>query len=259
MFFMKALRYVGLLFVAFSFWGCKTKGLVVESVASKPVSASTIAKAQNDNIKSFVGSSIRGQAKYEDARNSQNVALDIRTKRDEVLSISVRVLGITMAKAHITPEGVQYYEKIDHTHFDGDFAALQRWLGLPLGFEHVQRLLFGQALMPINSNGVSLIQDDLHRLSQVTEFGQLHYAFEGKHYLLKEQHLNDVVQQRSLTVNYPSYQLTSKGYFPKNISIRAIQNNETITIQIELQQITFDEELNFPYKVPSGSKQIFLE
>jgi len=256
---MNAIRCFVFIFLALFLWSCKSKGNIVESAASKPVAAATIAKAQNEHIKSFVSSSIRSQAKYEDARNSQNVSLDIRIKKDEVLSVSVRVLGMTMAKAHLTPEGAQYYEKIDHTHFDGDFAALQRWLGLPLGFAHVQRLLLGQPLVPLQTNGVSLVQNDLHHLSQITEFGQLHYAFEGKQYLLKEQYLNDVVQQRSLMVHYPAYQSTPKGIFPKSIFIQATQNNETVSIRIELQQISFDEELNFPYKVPSGSKQIFLD
>ena len=254
----KTLR-IGFFLLVATLMSCKTKGIVAESAATKPIAAANIAKANSDLIKPFSTSSIRGQAKYEDSRNSQNVSLDIRLKKEEILSVSVRVLGITMAKAQITNEGVQYYEKIDNTFFEGSFEALQQWLGLPLNFDHLQRLLLGQPIVPLNANGISLIQNEWHQLSQNSDLGQLHFSFESKHFLLKEQRIIDPINQRFLTVSYPSYQGTTKGLLPKSIHIQAMQKGENISIRIEYQQMNFNEELSFPYKVPNGSKQVFLE
>ena len=250
---------IGFLLLVTLLMSCKTKGLVAESVATKPVAATSIAKAQNDLIKSFSTTSIRGHARYDDGRNTQNVSLDIRMKKDEIISTSVRVLGITMAKVQVTSQGVQYYEKIDNTFFEGNFSALQQWLGLPLNYLHLQRLLLGQPIEPVKTNGTTLVQNDLHNLLQNSELGQLHYAFEGKQFLLKEQRILDVINQRSLTVSYLSFQNTAVGILPKNIEIRASQNGENISIRMEYQQMNFNEDLSFPYKVPNGSKQVFLE
>jgi hypothetical protein len=54
---------------------------------------------------------IKADAKYSDDRSSQNVTAEIRIKKDEQILVSIRFLGITMAKASITPTSVSYYEK----------------------------------------------------------------------------------------------------------------------------------------------------
>jgi hypothetical protein len=52
----------------------------------------------------------KANAKYSDDQQSQNVTAEIKIKKDQQILV-IRFLGITMAKASITPTSVSYYEK----------------------------------------------------------------------------------------------------------------------------------------------------
>lgn len=94
-------------------------------------------KAEKGNIidghyavpRNFSTAYIKASVRYEDAKNKQNVSAEIRIKKDEIILVSIRLLGITMAKALITPTEVKYYEKLNGKYFEGDYAMLSRWLG----------------------------------------------------------------------------------------------------------------------------------
>ncbi len=59
-----------------------------------------------------------------------------------------------------------------------------------------------------------------------------------------------------LTINYPTYQEITGQAFPKNIEIKAEENNKTTNIQVEYRKVTFNEKVRFPFKIPSGYTEI---
>jgi hypothetical protein len=55
-----------------------------------------------NNKSNFSTLYIRANAKYADDKQTQNVTAEIKIKKDEQILVSIRFLGITMAKALIT-------------------------------------------------------------------------------------------------------------------------------------------------------------
>ena len=95
---------------------CKSKAVAVaasnEPVAeSNEMSAKKIIENYYNNKNQFSTLYIKSSARYFDNKQTQNVTAEIRIKKDEQILISIRFLGITMAKALITPKSVNYYEK----------------------------------------------------------------------------------------------------------------------------------------------------
>jgi opacity protein-like surface antigen len=126
-------KFLALMAVAVLLFSCKSKAIVTE--ATVPVTylkASKIIANHYNNKSDFSTLYIKADAKYSDDRSSQNVTAEIKIKKDEQILVSIRFLGITMAKASITPTSVSYYEKIKGTYFEGDFSALSQWLGTDL-------------------------------------------------------------------------------------------------------------------------------
>jgi hypothetical protein len=79
--------------------------------------------------------------------------------------VSIRFLGITMAKTLITPNKVKYYEKINGKYFEGDFTTLSRWLGTELDYQKVQNLLLGQSIDDLSKGKyVAVIENTLYKL-----------------------------------------------------------------------------------------------
>lgn len=80
--------------------------------------------------------------------------------------VSIRFLGITMAKALITPKEVKYYEKINGTYFEGDYASLSEWLGTDLDFNKIQNMLLGQPIDDLTQQKyLSEVTDSFYKLN----------------------------------------------------------------------------------------------
>ena len=66
-------------------------------------------------------------------------------------------------------------------------------------------------------------------------------------------------KQQLLTVSYPNYKNIKGEQFPENINIRAIDHKKLTTINIEYRSVEFNENLTFPFSIPSGYKEISLK
>lgn len=239
---------------------CKSKAVLAESVATNVIESDKIIKSHYNNKFDFSTLYIRASARYEDEKNTQNVSADIRIKKDEKILVNIRFLGITMAKALITPTSVKYYEILGKKYFEGDYATLSQWLGTDLDFNKVQNLLIGQALDNLNeSKFKTTIVDKLYRLDDLKDAStKKTYFFEAENSLLKKQEITQPSQERMLQINYPEYQKLGEKIVPLNFSIEAEQKKGKTNINIDYKNITFNEEFSFPYSVPDGYERIYI-
>lgn len=241
---------------------CKSKqATVAEQAADGSKPAKEIVEGHYKTARKFETLLIKADAGYRDKKQSQNVTAEIRIKKDEAILVSIRFLGITMAKALITPKEVSYYEKINGTYFKGNYAVLSRWLGTELDYTKVQNMLLGEALDDLTKgNYKSTLEDGKYKLTGKESGGTVkEFLFEGANYLLKKQHIaQGGTQPRSLDVEYPSHNEYPQAILPSAIKIEAEQK-DNVKINIEYTSVKFDEKLTFPYEVPEGFEQIFIE
>lgn len=242
---------------------CKSRqqAVVAEQGAEEARSVKEIIKGHYSNGRDFKTLVISASARYRDDKQSHSVSAEIRIRKDEAILISVRFLGITMAKALITPDKVSYYEKIGNKYFEGNYALLSRWLGTELNYAKVQNMLLGEAMDDL-SKGVyqASIDGGKYKLQAKQAAGiNKEFLFEGANYLLKQQLVSQGGQQpRSLDIKYPVHREYPGAILPAEIKIEAEQE-ERVLIGIDYNTIKFDENLTFPYSVPEGFDQIFLD
>ncbi len=258
-------KILGILIIAVLFASCKPKQA---AITEQPVVTGEAAKSAGEVItghyripKDFNTLYIKGNAGYKDSHQSQNVSLDIKIRKDEMILVSVRVLGITMAKSLITPQSVSYYEKIGNTYFEGNYGMLSQWLGTELDFKKVQNMLLGEALDDLEKGKYQFTVEDGKYKLQAKSANAINkeFFFEGANYLLKKQSVAQGGQQpRSLDIQYPTHKQYPKAVLPAEIKIEAEQKDR-VNIKIEYNTITFDESLSFPYEVPEGYEQIFID
>jgi hypothetical protein len=126
---------------------CKSKAAVVGTTKKENLSgANKIIENYYNNKSEFSTIYIKANAQYATEKQTQNVTAEIKIKKDEQILISIRFLGITMAKASITPTTVSYYEKVNGSFYEGDFSALSQLLGTDLDFNKIQNMLLGRAI-----------------------------------------------------------------------------------------------------------------
>lgn len=197
---------------------------------------------------------------YTDSKISQNLTIKFRLKKDEIIWMSGSFLGLPLAKIKITPTSVQFYEKITRTYFDGDFSLIGEALGTELNFKQLQNILIGQCLQDLDNKYLSQIDDTSYLLTPriQAELYEVFYWINPLHFKLDKLKLSNQTEKQSLSVAYPSYQNTSKTYFPEIINIIATQPKQTTSINMEFRNVEFDNELRFPFKLPSNYKKIRL-
>jgi hypothetical protein len=253
--------YKYLLLVVFGvLLSCKSKAVLVEGKAKDMISSDQIVASHYGNKRDFSTLYIKSNAHYEDEKQSQKVNAEIKIKKDEMILISIRFIGITMAKALITPTEVRYYEKINNSFFIGDYTALSRWLGSDLDFSKVQNMLVGEALDDLNKGKYTArIVNQMFALKDSTDTNTTkEYFFESEKYLIKKQQITQKSQDRTLQIVYPNYADFNQILMPTNIIIDATQSKSKTNITIDYNSITFNEDLTFPYHVPDGYEQIFI-
>ncbi|MEL1245986.1 DUF4292 domain-containing protein [Flavobacterium sp. DGU11] len=257
-------KSIAILIIALAFASCKTKQVVVPEQAVTAESAKSVKEVidgHNRIPKDFQTLYIKANASYKDSKQSQNVTAEIRIKKGEMILVSVRFLGITMAKALITPKKVSYYEKINNTYFEGNYAMLSRWLGTELDYNKVENMLLGEALDNLGKGDYKFSVENGQYKLQGKEGKSINkeFFFEGANFLLKKQVVAQGGQEpRSLEIQYPAHKEYPKAVLPAEIRIEAEQKDR-VNIKIEYNTVTFDEKLSFPYDVPEGYEQIFID
>ncbi len=201
-------------------------------------------------------------AKYSDNKMSTSVNIKLRIDMDKTIWMSATKLGFPLAKVKITPNRVSYYEKLKGTYYDGDFALLSKWLGTELDYEKVQNILLGQAVLNLRQGKYdSKLDNQLYQLSPIKEnelFGIL-FFMNPDNFKLNRQEITNTEKQQILTVSYANYKDIKGEQFPENINIIATDRNNLTTINIEYKSVEFNEELTFPFEIPSGYKEITLK
>ena len=206
------------------------------------------------NFKTLVG---KLKVEYIQQDRSEGTTVSLRLEKDKTIWMSK--LGI--AKVLITPQRVAYYNKWDNTYFDGDFTYLSNLLGTELDFQKVQNMLLGQSLFALNDKDYKLdIFDKSYQLQpkKQRELFELFLMINPAHFKMDSQQIAQPEQRRILQIDYLSYQEVENQTFPSQTKILAVENEDQLEINLELKSVQLDEEVRFPFTIPSGYKKIEL-
>ncbi len=253
-------KYIAVLLAVF-FFGCKSKATLAEGNATSKLSAEKVIAIHYSNKSDFSTLYIKASAKYSDDKQTQNVTAEVKIKKDQMILVSVRFLGITMAKALITPTEVKYYDKINNEYFEGDYSGLSKWLGTDVDYAKVQNLLLGRAIDNLRKSQYEVsIMNKWYKLeNNSTAATNKSFSFEAERFMIKQQEINQPNSQRALLIQYPEYKEYSEMILPLSIIIDAMNKGKKTNIDIEYKNVSFNEELSFPYAVPEGFERIFIE
>ena len=256
------LLFVGCFLSALTLVSCKSKTAVVD------VSKNESLKSVNKTIENYYNNKsefstlyIKSSVRYATEKQTQNVTAEIKIKKDEQILISIRFLGITMAKALITPTTVSYYEKLNGTYYEGDFTGLSQFLGTDLNFDKVQNIVLGRAIDNLKEGKYSeTVVDQVYRLEEVTDSNtKKSFYIDGNSFLINKQEITQTKEQRKIQVVYSNKKEFKEMTLPLAINIDTYQKKGNAQIDLEYSTVTFNAELSFPYSVPNDYKRIIIK
>lgn len=246
-------RILTIMCVTLLLLGCKSGKTVTGTAEIKRMSAKEVIRKHDKNKAAFKTLSAKLKVRYQDPTQSQNVTVSLRMEKDKKIWISASLL-IPLAKVLITPDKISYYNKIDKTYFEGDFSLLSNWLGTELNFQQIQSALLGEALFDLSAEKHTAQVYDRSYLvqpkNQAALFERL-FLVHPEHFKIQSQEVTQTQEGRILLMNYKSYQAIQNQTLPKLLHIVAVDKNEERTLDIQYRSISLNQDLNFPFKIPS--------
>lgn len=242
------------LVVLLAIMSCKSTKVTGEG--SREKSARVVLKTFEDNLAEFKTVNGKMKAGLETADQSQSINITYRIEKDKAIWMSAKVMGLLpVAKVYITPDRFRYYEKINGTYFDGDFSLAEEFLGVEVNFENLQNLLIGKPMYELKRNQMLFDDNAYVFLQNIKSMLAYSAIIDGFQFQMKSQFLKSL-KNESLKVDYFEYKSAQKKQFPGKLLMTAIKDDEVIHIQIEYRSVIFDEELTFPFSIPSHYERL---
>ncbi len=197
------------------------------------------------------------KAVYETEDDNQSLNITYRIEKDKTIWMSAKLMGLlTMAKVKITPDEVQFYEKINKTYFKGDFSLAKKYLGIQVGFEQLQNLLLGINFYKLKTKDLDYLAPNFISITEPDPKLIFTAVIDAKKFQLQQQTLARV--DRSLEVSYKQYRFMNGFFYPEDLLILAKENNKTVSIKLNFRSASLNEDLSFPFSIPSNYKPMEL-
>jgi len=252
------LRSIGCIIMAcIVLTGCKsTKSSA--SAGAKSKSARVVIKNLENNFAEYKTLSGKMKASYTSEDDSQSISITYRIEKDKAIWMSAKVMGLLpVAKVYITPDRFQYYEKINRTYFDGNFGMAEEFLGVEVNFENLQNLLTGRPMYELKRNDM-LFDDNAYVFLQNIKSILAYSAIIGsEEFEMKSQSLRNQ-KNESLDIEYAKFQSVDRNRFPSEIKLTAKKENEIVLIELDYRSVVFDQDLSFPFSIPSNYERLEL-
>jgi len=237
--------------------GCKSTNTLATGETNLGLSAKQLIKENTKREAKFKTLSARVKLDIFQGEKLNGYTVNMRMEKDK--KILLMSTPISVVKALITPEKISFYNKLDNTYFEDDFKYLSKLLGTDLDFEKLQNLLLGEALFGLKTGAMNVSTNDeeyvLQPKNQSALF-ELFYLINPSHFKIISQQISQPQRQRHLQIDYKSYQEVEQQIFPENIKVIAVESNEELILELEYKSVSLNENLRFPFKIPSGFKEV---
>lgn len=238
---------------------CKSAKTLGSGEANLNLSTKQLIKENVKQAPSFKTLAARVKLDINQGDKVDAYTINFRMEKDK--QILLMSTPISVVKALITPEKVSFYNKLDNTYFDGDYKYLSDLLGIDLDFQKVQNLLLGEALFGLKATAFDMSTNDTSYILQPKEqetLFELFYLINPSHFKISSQQISQPQQQRLLEIDYLKYQEVDKQILPQQIKVIAVEAAEQMILEMEFKAVSLNEDLRFPFKIPSGFKEIKL-
>jgi hypothetical protein len=255
---MNKLKYIIISLLAVLVFQCKSSKSISGSESNLKLTAKQLLKENSKETPVFKTLQSRLKITYNQDGNEQSYSVNFRAEKDKIIWISAT---FSVVKAMVTPEKVSFYNKLDGTYFEGDYNYLSNILGTELDFQKVQNLLIGESIFELNANNYDVsVNENVYVVQpkKQRELFEIFFLLDPVYFKVKSQQISQSKEARHLQIDYKSYQVVDNQRLPEQIKIIAVEATKETNIELEFKNVTLNENLNFPYKIPSGFKEIKL-
>lgn len=235
--------------------GCKSRK---EAVINKPGETTTATGSKKSKLAAIAASqanfktiSIRSKADLDLGGNSNNVSMNIRIKKDQVIWVSITAIaGLEVARAMITPDSIKIINRLQGEYTSKPFSYIYEFTNDQVDFKTVQSILVGNT-MPEFINGDTEITTQASQTVLSSLLENLRYSAQlNERNKVLQTSLTDDSAGQALQVNYADFVPVSAREIPHSVNIQSAAERKDIRINLKYTRVTIDEALEFHFNVP---------
>lgn len=239
---------------------CKsTKSVVGDGSISEKMTSKKLIGNHVSNQASFKTMQAKVKIELIEDLKEQSYTVNLRMEKGKTIWLNS---AFSVVRAMITPDKVQFYNKLDNEYFDGNYAILSNLLGIELDYQKVENLLLGQSMFELDPKAYAVSNNEVSYILQPNSQDPLMELFlliNPSHFKTDSQQLSQPVKKRFLEVEYERYQEVDQQIIPEKLKINALEDSDEVRINLEYKSVSLNEALRFPFNIPSGFKEIVLE
>lgn len=204
-----------------------------------------------------------------DGKNSTKVNGSIRIKKGEVIQISIApLLGIEVARAEISPEGVLVIDRMNKRYVKVAFDDVKRLAKADLDFHSLQALFLNELFLPGRGNltirdasafGMEAMVDGV--MLDVKKGRRFSYRFltQAPEALLRESRIGLVSTPYLLCWKYDDFRFLGQKCFPTDMQVSFEGGQKMVKAAFALSRLSTDADWETHTKVPGKYDKVELE
>ena len=209
----------------------------------------------------------------------------IKIQKDSIIwiSISAPVGGIEVARLFITPDSVKMINRHPKKfYFVDDFGYFERKLNIDLNFQALQSILTNSVFKAANddkdkafirsfngkivdnkyvfvSEKTRKIDRKLRKdkLKKLHKFNYQRFDIDPALMRITDILVRDFNEARNVSIRYRDFKKFETNKFPQRLSFEVQDPKHLLSCSIKFNKITFDEELNFSFKISDKYERIY--
>jgi len=192
---------------------------------------------------------LRGAVMANFENSSQRISTNIRIESQKQIWINASMI-VPIGRAKIDTSGVAFYEVLGKSYYQGDFSAIQKILGVNLGYQALENSLLGRPFLPELLPNARLTKNKLGYQLKVRQ-GKLEFVCRyNQDFLLQYQHV--YIGKQQLEVNYSDYQKKSNHWLPMKVNFQSQSRLNQSSLEFDFRNAVVDPPLRFPFQIPKN-------
>ncbi len=257
---MKQLTYISVLMVLIS---CGAKKTITNTTSAEDISATKLVDEYYAGTLEYTTFEARTKARYSsNGKAKPGVTVQIRIEKDKTIWLDASLIGFSGGRALITPAKIKFYDKINRQYFDNDFSFLSEYAGIDLDFDQLQRLLTGQTIYDLREGKYNFVQEQGHFTvspKKANPLFDLLFEIGTQPFVVQKQEVVVKEDNSTMYISYGAYAEVEGKPFPTQLNVEANDGKRLTEVQIEYRNVSLNNELRFPFKIPSGYKEIVID
>ena len=196
---------------------------------------------------------LRGSLTARQGDISQRITTTVRISANELIWLNAAVI-VPLGRAKIDQSGVAFYEQIGKTFFEGDFSAIEKTLGLALGYTQIENSLRGVPVIETTARKARFVSiKDGYVLKSRQRNLQLSNTYNQQ--ILMPKQLLTLGKQR-LVIHYDDYQQISGQWIPMQVRYEGQAKGATVQLEFAFRKAKINSEIRTPFSIPKSYSRL---